>query len=91
MTKLDEVLKIGLVVERRARVVIDKFIYILGEKFNSEDMYETLSEVKYSPGGTYMNDERMVNVLKGIGVIKSTSSSWGTSYDDELLISFFLL
>ncbi|RYE75226.1 MAG: hypothetical protein EOO74_10350 [Myxococcales bacterium] len=79
----DEVQKLGLVVETVPRVVHDQFIYILGHKLDAEDLLETLIEVKSDPSGTYLNDPKMVDTLKAIGVITGTSGSWGTSIDER--------
>lgn len=77
----DEVQKVGLIVDVVPKTVYTRYIWVLGEKFDAEDLYETLTEVLHDPSSTHMNSERMVKAMINIGVIKSTSGSWGTSYD----------
>jgi hypothetical protein len=82
--KFEEVRQVGLEVEIQERTVFDRFVWTLGEKFDAEDMYNTLQEVKGDPGGTVITDHRMVEALINIGVINSTSYSWGTSIGNNI-------
>jgi hypothetical protein len=77
----DEVQKVGLVVDIVPKTVYTRYVWVLGEKFDAEDLYETLTEVRDSPSSTHMTGDRMVKAMINIGVIKSTSGTWGTNYD----------
>ena len=57
------------------RVVEDHHITILGEKFELEDLYETLVSVKCD--SIEITNREMVKVLKELGVIASNGSNRG--------------
>jgi hypothetical protein len=78
-----EVEKIGLEVVITERTVKDRWVYILGEKFDAEDLYETLSAIDCNHSRTYVTCSRMVQMLKDIGIISGSSASWGTTVTDE--------
>ena len=78
-----EVEKVGLVVETVPRTVYDRFVWIMGEKFDADDLEETLSEVQAGPIYTHMTDARMVRAMTAIGVISGSSPSWGTSIPEN--------
>lgn len=61
-----EVEKLGMIVEITERVVKDRWVWILGSKFDAEDMYETLSEVLYYPSGTVMTEDQRENCEKNL-------------------------
>lgn len=79
MTKFAEVQALGLSIEERPRTVVDKFVYVLGYKLNATDLFETLHEVKAHASGIHMTNPTEVEAMKLIGVIESTSGSWGTT------------
>lgn len=78
MEKFDEFKKLGLAIETKERVVVDRYIYILGYKIDFDDLLECMENVDVDSSGTYLSDRKMVEALKLIDVIESTSSSWGT-------------
>lgn len=90
MDYFEEVKRVGLIVEETQRVVTDRSVYILGEKFDAEDLYVTMMNVEDSPSSTVITSERMAKAMENLGIIKGTSYSWGTNIKNEKKLREFL-
>lgn len=69
-----ELISNELVVTKRERVVVDTFIELEGIKFDAEDLYETLCEVKSGRVTTNFSREK-TDVLKKYGILKTEGSN----------------
>ena len=72
----DDVLMAAVHVTKSSRVVTDYWIIIQGRKFDAEDIYETLSEVK-AHSDIYLTDADMAQTLIDIDVLASAGSNRG--------------
>lgn len=90
LAKFDEVVKVGLVVEVVPRTTYDRWVWIMGERFDAEDLYETMHAVSEDASGTHITDSRIVRAMTEIGIISGTSGSWGTTVKSEARLNQFL-
>jgi hypothetical protein len=86
----EEVKKLGLVIEEIPRTVVDRVVWVLGEKFEVDDLYETLMELKRSSSSTTITSPKMERMLKSVGIIDGTSRSWGTSIVSQKRLEEFI-
>lgn len=79
----DELVKVSVGVETRQRVVTEKFVWLMGEKFEIVDLLDLLGELVASPSWTHVTDDRVANMLRRFGLITHSTPSWGTRIADE--------
>jgi hypothetical protein len=72
----------GLIASEESRVVTEVFVWILGEKFEVEDLLDLLYSLETYASQYYITCPRSLAMLKNLGIVSSSSPSWGTRIEN---------